>query len=88
MKRLFVAGLAAAAVLATFAAPAQAAATVVSNSPIVGIAASPSAGGYWQAASDGGVFTEEAFLELAGGGAAGSTSKGNHVHCGWPTSVA
>ena len=36
--------------------PAVAATSVVSNFPVVGAAAHPRANGYWQVASDGGIF--------------------------------
>ena len=48
-------GLAAAA-LAGGAGPARAAGTYPSNAPLVGLAATPDGGGYWQVASDGGIF--------------------------------
>jgi hypothetical protein len=48
----------AAAVIGTsiVSAPAHAAGTYRSNSPIVGVASTPDGGGYWQVAADGGVF--------------------------------
>ena len=48
-----------AAVPATLAMPAATAAASVypSSAPIVGLAATPDGGGYWEAASDGGVFS-------------------------------
>jgi hypothetical protein len=48
-------GLAAAA-LAGGAVPAMAASTYPSNAALVGLAATPDGGGYWQVASDGGIF--------------------------------
>src|SRR5262252_295782 len=38
------------------AAPALAASTYPSNAALVGLAATPDGGGYWQVASDGGIF--------------------------------
>jgi len=69
MKRMLAASLATMAALALSAAPAEAATTVVSNSPIVGMAGTPTSAGYWQVASDGGVFNfgDAKFFGSAGG---------------------
>ncbi len=50
------------------ASPREAAALVV-NRPIVGIAASPDGGGYWEVAADGGIFSfgDAAFYGSEGG---------------------
>ncbi|MCM3923168.1 CHAP domain-containing protein [Frankia sp. AiPs1] len=58
----------AAGLVATVSAPASAA-TAASNLPLVGIAATPTGTGYWQVASDGGVFTfgDAAFYGSMGG---------------------
>ena len=58
--RLLMSGLTVAALISgVISVPAASAetATVTTNSPIVGIAGTPDGRGYWEVASDGGVFS-------------------------------